>query len=86
MGMRVWYHVVYDRDLLDALEYAHRHGFDYIVPDLTIPKFWPERVDASHRRRYLALLPSLRPLERRHLSKFLSSSKLLSGIGVRLLQ
>ncbi len=51
MRPRVGYHVVYDRDLLDALEYAHRHGFDYIVPDLTIPRFWPEGVDASHRRR-----------------------------------
>ena len=48
---KVGYHAVYDRDLFDALEYAHGHGFDYIVPDLTVPRFWPESLDASERRR-----------------------------------
>lgn len=48
---KVGYHVVYDRDLHDALEYAHKHGFDYIVPDLTVPRFWPESLNISHRRR-----------------------------------
>jgi sugar phosphate isomerase/epimerase len=48
---KVGYHVVYDRDLHEALEYAHRHGFDYIVPDLTVPRFWPESFNASERSR-----------------------------------
>ena len=50
MRARVGYHVVYDPDPLDALEYAYEHGFDYIVPDLTIPRFWPEYIDDDERR------------------------------------
>jgi sugar phosphate isomerase/epimerase len=48
---RFGYHVVYDRDLLDAVDYAADHGFGYIVPDLMIPRFFPENLDRQERRR-----------------------------------
>jgi len=47
---RFGYHVVYDRDIHDAIDFAAAHGFGYIVPDLMIPRFWPERFSASERR------------------------------------
>ena len=48
---RFGYHVVFDKDIIDALEWAASHGFGYIVPDLMIPRFWPECYTASDRRR-----------------------------------
>jgi sugar phosphate isomerase/epimerase len=48
---RFGYHVVYDADILNAIDYASCHGFGYIVPDLMIPRFFPERFDQSERRR-----------------------------------
>jgi sugar phosphate isomerase/epimerase len=48
---RFGYHVVYDRDIHDAIEFAAGHGFGLIVPDLMIPRFWPERFDGEERRR-----------------------------------
>ena len=48
---RFGYHVVYDRDLYDAIDFASTHRFGFIVPDLMIPRFWPERYGPSERRR-----------------------------------
>lgn len=48
---RFGYHVVYDRDLYDAVDYAAEHGFGYIVPDLMIPRFFPENIGRRDRRR-----------------------------------
>jgi sugar phosphate isomerase/epimerase len=48
---RFGYHVVYDADLFDAIGFASRNGFGYIVPDLMIPRFFPERFSQPDRRR-----------------------------------
>lgn len=48
---RFGYHVVYDRDLYDAIDFAADHGFGYIVPDLMIPRFFPENINQDERRR-----------------------------------
>jgi sugar phosphate isomerase/epimerase len=48
---RFGYHVVYDVDIYDAINFAFRHGFGYIVPDLMIPRFFPARFSKSERRR-----------------------------------
>lgn len=48
---RFGYHVVYDVDIYDAIDFASRKGFGYIVPDLMIPRFFPERFTQSERRR-----------------------------------
>jgi len=48
---RFGYHVVYDRDLYDAVDFAAEHGFGYIVPDLMIPRFFPENIGRRDRRR-----------------------------------
>jgi len=48
---RFGYHVVYDPDLFGAIDFASQHGFGYIVPDLVIPRFFPERFDRRARRR-----------------------------------
>jgi sugar phosphate isomerase/epimerase len=45
------YHVVYDVDFYDAIKFAWKHGFGYIVPDLTVPRFVPERFSQSERQR-----------------------------------
>ena len=45
------YHVVYDKDIYDAIDFAGKHGFGYIVPDLMVPRFFPERFNPSERRR-----------------------------------
>jgi sugar phosphate isomerase/epimerase len=45
------YHVVYDADICDAIDFASRHGFGYVVPDLMVPRFFPERFKESERRR-----------------------------------
>jgi sugar phosphate isomerase/epimerase len=45
------YHVVYDADICDAISFASRNGFGYIVPDLMIPRFFPERFSQPDRRR-----------------------------------
>ncbi len=47
---RFGYHVVYDRDIHDAIDFASSHDFGYIVPDLMIPRFWPERLSQQERR------------------------------------
>jgi len=47
---RFGYHVVYDRDIYEAIDFASNHGFGYIVPDLMIPRFWPERYTPSEVR------------------------------------
>jgi len=48
---RFGYHVVYDKDIYDAVDFAHSHNFGYIVPDLLIHRFWPENIGPSERRR-----------------------------------
>lgn len=48
---RFGYHVVYDVDIYDAIDFASTHGFGYIVPDLMIPRFFPERFSQQERRR-----------------------------------
>jgi sugar phosphate isomerase/epimerase len=48
---RFGYHVVYDADIYDAIDLASSHGFGYIVPDLMIPRFFPERFSPQERRR-----------------------------------
>lgn len=48
---RFGYHVVYDRNIYDAVDFASAQGFGYIVPDLMIPRFWPERFSQSERRK-----------------------------------
>jgi len=48
---RFGYHVVYDADICDAIGFAGRNGFGYIVPDLMIPRFFPERFGQPDRRR-----------------------------------
>jgi sugar phosphate isomerase/epimerase len=48
---RFGYHVVYDVDIDDAIDFAARNGFGYVVPDLMIPRFFPERFSQSDRRR-----------------------------------
>jgi sugar phosphate isomerase/epimerase len=48
---RFGYHVVYDVDMKDAIRFASRNGFGYIVPDLMIPRFFPERFSQPDRRR-----------------------------------
>ncbi len=47
---RFGYHVVYDANILDAIDFASRNGFGYIVPDLMIPRFFPERFSQSQRQ------------------------------------
>ncbi len=49
---RFGYHVVYDVDILDAIDFAGKHGFGYIVPDLMVPRFFPERFSQSERREF----------------------------------
>jgi sugar phosphate isomerase/epimerase len=55
MGEMSWkrfgYHVVYDVDIYDAINFASSHGFGYIVPDLMVPRFFPERFSSPERRR-----------------------------------
>lgn len=48
---RFGYHVVYDKDIYDAVDFASAHGFGYIVPDMIIPRFWSENYGPSERRR-----------------------------------
>jgi sugar phosphate isomerase/epimerase len=48
---RFGYHVVYDVDIYDAINFASSHDFGYIVPDLIIPRFFPERFSQPERRR-----------------------------------
>ena len=48
---RFGYHVVYDVDIYNAINFASRHGLGYIVPDLMIPRIFPERFSQSERRR-----------------------------------
>lgn len=55
---RFGYHVVYDTDMYDAIDFASRHGFGYIVPDLMIPRFFPERFSHAERQRLRAFATS----------------------------
>ena len=48
---RFGYHVVYDIDIYDAIDFASAHGFGYVVPDLMIPRFFPERFSRQERTR-----------------------------------
>jgi len=48
---RFGYHVVYDADIYDAIDFASKHGFGYIVPDLMIPRFFPEHFSQKERQR-----------------------------------
>ena len=48
---RFGYHVVYDVDIYDAIDFAGSHGFGYVVPDLMIPRFFPECFSQPERRR-----------------------------------
>jgi sugar phosphate isomerase/epimerase len=48
---RFGYHVVYDADICDAINFALQHGFGYIVPDLMIPRFFPDHFSKSERHR-----------------------------------
>ena len=48
---RFGYHVVYDSDIYDAINFAHKNGFGYIVPDLMIPRFFPECFNFDERRK-----------------------------------
>jgi len=47
---RLGYHVVYDVDIYDAIDFASKHRFGYVVPDLMIPRFFPECFSQSERR------------------------------------
>ena len=47
---RFGYHVVYDKDIYDAIDFAGKNGFGYIVPDLMIPRFFPERFSKAERQ------------------------------------
>jgi len=42
---------VYDVDIYDSIDFASNHGFGYVVPDLMIPRFFPERFNQSERQR-----------------------------------
>ena len=42
---------MYDKDIIDATDFAAAHGFGFIVPDLMIPRFWPERFSLEERRK-----------------------------------
>lgn len=48
---RFGYHVVYDVDIYNAVNFARSHSFGYIVPDLMVPRFFPERFSSTERRR-----------------------------------
>lgn len=47
---RIGYHVVYDKSIEDAIDYASANGFTSIQVDLTMPKFFPEKYDKATRR------------------------------------
>jgi sugar phosphate isomerase/epimerase len=48
---RFGYHVVYDVSIYDAIDFAARHGFGYVVPDFMVPRFFPEHFSDSERRK-----------------------------------
>jgi sugar phosphate isomerase/epimerase len=45
------YQAVYDRDFLDAIEYAAANRFDYVSFDLNVPRFYIDRMDRAERQR-----------------------------------
>ncbi|MHA1907840.1 MAG: sugar phosphate isomerase/epimerase family protein [Candidatus Thorarchaeota archaeon] len=47
---RFAYHVIYDKSLDSALEYARDTGWSGIVPDIGVPRFSPDRYSATDRR------------------------------------
>ena len=47
---RFGYHVVYDPSITNALDFAAAHQFGYIVPDLAVPRFFPENMNQDLRR------------------------------------
>jgi len=48
---RFGYHVVYDDSIDDAIDFASKQGFGYIVPDLMVPRFFPEQFSRRERHR-----------------------------------
>ena len=48
---RLGYHVVYDKSIEKAIDYASANDFASIQIDLTMPKFFPEKYDKAARRR-----------------------------------
>jgi len=47
---RLGYHVVYDKSIIDAIDFASENGFAFIQIDLAMPKFFPEKYDQSTRK------------------------------------
>lgn len=47
---RIGYHVVYDKSIEDAIDYASANGFTSIQVDLTMPKFFSEKYVKATRR------------------------------------
>ena len=47
---RIGYHVVYDKNMKDAIDYASENGFTSVQIDLTMPKFFPEKYTPELRR------------------------------------
>ncbi len=46
---RFAYHVIYDKSLDDALDYAKTNGWSGIVPDIGVPRFSPEKYSTADR-------------------------------------
>ncbi|MFW9847695.1 MAG: sugar phosphate isomerase/epimerase family protein [Candidatus Thorarchaeota archaeon] len=46
---RFVYHVIYDKSLDDALDYAKKNGWSGIVPDIGVPRFSPEKYSTADR-------------------------------------
>jgi hypothetical protein len=49
------YHVIYDKSLLDALNYASEHDWTGIVPDFNVPRFSPNRFSSADRAKLLEI-------------------------------
>jgi sugar phosphate isomerase/epimerase len=47
---RLGYHVVYDKSIVDAINFASKNGFAFIQIDLAMPKFFPEKYDQNARK------------------------------------
>jgi sugar phosphate isomerase/epimerase len=53
------FHVVYDTSLDDSLQYASENGWTGIVPDLSVPRFSPEKISSRERKHLLEVSESL---------------------------
>jgi sugar phosphate isomerase/epimerase len=53
------YHVIYDKTLEDALQYASQSGWTGIVPDMGVPRFSPEKISRKDRENLHDLSESL---------------------------